>query len=447
MTEELRAHLRLAAPLVGAQCAAIGMGAVDTLYAGRLGADVQAAVALAVNLYTVGLLFVMGLFIATSAITAQLAGAGSDPATIRAFLRRSRRAAVVTGLVWWVLLAGIGPLLLRRLPLPGPVADEAVRFLQALAPSAVPTALWFALRFGAEGLGHSSSVLRAGLWGFVANAAFGYPLAFGIGDASGLGSIGLGIASTAATGVRVAVLLRADRTLPMPQPVASAPPVTAVTSVGVTQLLKLGLPIAVIVVADGGLFMLMTWLAAPFGAQSVAAVQIALSVVSLLFMVPMGVGLATAVRVAHAVGAGAPAAARRSAQVGIGLGLATGAANALLMVLAREPIARAYSDDPTVVRLAAGAIGFAAMFQLFDAIQTTAAGALRGWHDTRLPMLILLPAYWLIGLPLALLLSWQIGLAGIGWALNLALLLAASGLLLRLRPRLGNSGHPAGADA
>jgi len=113
----------------------------------------------------------------------------------------------------------------------------------------------------------------------------------------------------------------------------------------------------------------------------------------------MGISAATTVRVGHALGAGDAHAARHAAWSGIGLGLIFGAVFMLPIILARHEVAALYSSDAAVQALAANLLLFAAFWQLFDATQVTAIGALRGYKVTVLPMLLMLAAFWLLGVP------------------------------------------------
>jgi MATE family multidrug resistance protein len=85
------------------------------------------------------------------------------------------------------------------------------------------------------------------------------------------------------------------------------------------------------------------------------------------------------------------------------------------------------------VAVAAELLVLAALFQLSDGVQASAAGALRGVRDTRIPMAIVVVAYWLIGLPLGWWLAFGLGLGARGLWMGLIAGLTAAAALLAVR--------------
>ncbi|MGH8312156.1 MAG: MATE family efflux transporter, partial [Gammaproteobacteria bacterium] len=129
--------------------------------------------------------------------------------------------------------------------------------------------------------------------------------------------------------------------------------------------------------------------------------QIALNYASFVFMVPMSIALAISVRVGQALGRGDAHGARLAGFAGIGLCLCFEVVSALSMLLLPHFIVEVYTRDANVARIAVSLLYIGAVFQLSDGLQTSAAGALRGYKDARVPMLITIIAYWLVGFPLA----------------------------------------------
>ncbi len=163
--------------------------------------------------------------------------------------------------------------------------------------------------------------------------------------------------------------------------------------------MAVGLPIGIAVFAESSIFSVIALLIGGLDENVVAGHQIALNFSALVFMIPYSLGMAVTVRVGHNLGAGLPRDARFAAGVGMAAALGYACVSASLMLLLREQIAAMYSPDPAVIAIAASLIVFSALFQFSDALQVTAAGALRGYQDTRVTMIMTLFAYWGIGLP------------------------------------------------
>jgi MATE family multidrug resistance protein len=161
-------------------------------------------------------------------------------------------------------------------------------------------------------------------------------------------------------------------------------------------------------------FAVIALLMGAMGTVPIAAHQVAISLASLTFMVPVGVAQAAAVRVGHAVGRGDENGARRAASAALvwGGGFMT-AATALFLAFPR-PLAATYTSSPEVLALAAALIPVAGFFQIFDGFQAVSAGILRGIGDTRVPMLVAVLGFWCVGMPVSLYLGYPGGYGPVG---------------------------------
>jgi hypothetical protein len=133
---------------------------------------------------------------------------------------------------------------------------------------------------------------------------------------------------------------------------------------------------------------------------AVAGHQIALMTSAVTFMVPLGLSLGVTVRVGRAVGQGDPAAIRRAGLAGLAVMAACQCVSCALMLFASHPIAGLFTHVPAVVALGSALLTLAAVFQFADGTQVVAMASLRGLQDTRVPMLLAMLAYWLLGVPL-----------------------------------------------
>jgi MATE family multidrug resistance protein len=311
-------------------------------------------------------------------------------------------------------------------------------YLHALSYSAFGFSVWFVLRYGAEGSARPGPVLISGLAALAFNTLLDWMLIYGKGPFPALGAVGCGWATAVSAAGAALVLAGFYRTDPVLRSLGLWDFSRATTTAAAREIGRLGAPMGTILTMEAGLFAIVGLLAGRLGDPIVAAYQVALNFAALLFMIPMGLGLATTVRVGHALGAGDVALARMRGFVGMRLGVLNAASNALIMIGAAPLIVLLYTKDPQVGALATHFLWLAACFQFFDGLQATASGALRGLKDTRLPLMITLTAYWLLGMPLAWALAFHTRLAadGLWWGLTASLAAAATGLSLRFSRRI-----------
>jgi MATE family multidrug resistance protein len=174
------------------------------------------------------------------------------------------------------------------------------------------------------------------------------------------------------------------------------------------------------------------------GTLALGGHQIALNLSAIVFMVPQGVGAVAAVLVGQAIGAGDLPRARRAAIGALLLGGGVMVGSALVFLLFPGPLARLYSLDEGVIGIAASLIVLGGAFAVFDGLQAVSVGILRGIGDTRVPVILSLIGYWILGVPVSLWLGFEAGLGpdGLWWGLVLGLGVTAVVLMLRVRERL-----------
>ena len=206
---------------------------------------------------------------------------------------------------------------------------------------------------------------------------------------------------------------------------------TSYTATRLMNLLRLGLPAAVQITVEIAAFAGATLLAGKLRIQDLAAHQITLTLAATAYMVPLGISLAGAVRVGHAIGAGDPDAARHRGWVAISLAAAFMTASGLVMITFPHQILNWFTQDPGVHEVGARLLRLAALFQLFDGVQVSTTGVLRGFGDTVTAMYAHTAAYWVFGLPIGywLCFSRNWGIEGIWLGLTIGLIIAGSALL------------------
>jgi MATE family multidrug resistance protein len=194
-------------------------------------------------------------------------------------------------------------------------------------------------------------------------------------------------------------------------------------------IVRLGLPAAGQMLLEVGVFAAASTLAGRITPAAVAAHNIVLNIIGLIFMVPFGLSSAAAVRVGHAVGRGDPHGARAAGWLAVGLATVAMTGSAMLFALAPSWLMRPFTGDAEVIQIGAGLFLVAAVFQLFDGMQAVTTGALRGLGETRIPMIANLVGHWLIGLPLAYALSLFYAAQGLWMGLAVGIILIGGVLL------------------
>ncbi|ARJ43773.1 MATE family efflux transporter [Pantoea alhagi] len=435
---EARQLLALAIPVILAQVAQTAMGFVDTIMAGSVSATDMAAVAVGTSIWLPAILFGHGLILALTPVVAQLNGSGHRERIASQVRQAYWLAAMVSVLIMFVLW-NAGYMIHAMHDIDPALADKAVGYLRALLWGA-PGYLFFQVaRNQCEGLSKTKPGMVMGFIGLLVNIPVNYVFIYGHLGMPALGGVGCGVATASVYWVMFIIMrlwvrrARSMRDITLPG-YFSAPDWTVLS-----RLTRLGLPVALALFFEVTLFAVVALLVSPLGIVNVAGHQIALNFSSLMFVLPLSLGVATTIRVGFRLGQGSVEAAKVAAWTGQGVGIMMAAATALFTVTFREQIALLYNDNPQVVALAAQLMMLAAIYQFSDSIQVIGSGILRGYKDTRSIFFITLVAYWVVGLPSGYLLAltdWIVppmGPAGFWCGFILGLTSAAVMMLWRIR--------------
>jgi MATE family multidrug resistance protein len=431
---ELCATLALAAPLAGANLAQMAMGLTDTIMVGSLGAVPLAAVGLGSGLYFTSILVCAGVLSAIAPLASFALGAGD-----RAMVGRVTASGMILAAALTVPVIGAMLFAERLLDVIGydPVLTSQIGFYLRAIIWGAPGFLGFAvLRCLFATLSRARVVMAVLVLCVPVNAALNWVLIFGQLGAPPLGVAGSGYASAICNWLMLLGLAGFTTVLPRGGPARRLR--FAGSLADIRRILALGLPIGGLQALEIGVFVASAALMGLFGADALAAHQIAIMCASFTFMVPMGIGQAATVRVATERGAAAWEAARRAGFVALGLGTIFMAAAATMLWTMPAAIVGAFVaiGDPVnqaLVALAMQFLAIAALFQIVDGVQSVASGALRGYHDTKVPMLIAGVGYWGVGFVGGWTLAFPLGVGPVGLWWGFVLGLATVAVLLSLR--------------
>ena len=420
--------LRIGLPLAAAQLAQIGMGVTDTIFLGTLGPDALAAGSLAATAEFSLLIVLQGIIAAVSVTVSQARGAGRPSDIPRLYWTGLLLTLLLT--IPAMLLASHAEPLLLLAGEPPALSHATARFLQLLQFS-IPGAL--------IGTGLQRAFLPAidAGWiifpitaaGTLLNIVLCYGFIHGTAGLPALGYRGPALATTIVVTLTALALTAFAHTGTRAKLSRWARPDLAVLA----SLARLGFPIGATYAVETGLFLAIALLLGRFGTDAVSAQQIALTAITVAFMIPVGLSQAANVRVGIATGAHDRAAARRAGLAAIALGAASEIAFAALNLLAPGlTVGLFLAPDTPAFTLATALLRLAALFQIADGIQSVAAGALRGLGDTRTPFALAAISYWAIGFPAAWALTLHTSLGPIGTWIGIAAgLLTAATLLTR----------------
>ena len=442
LSDEVRGLWALAWPILVGQLATVGMAVVDVAMAGHASAQDLAGVSLGVSIWNMLMLAIMGVMMAINPIVAHHVGAQTFD-QVPQVVRQALWKALGIGLLGCAA-ANLSSLLFSHMLLEPHVREVAQSFV-FITSFALPLFACYRVLYGySTSINQTKPLMVIALLSLALNFVVNWLLVFGNWGFSAQGGVGCAWATLITVAFNLLALLwwmhhaSAYRsTWPLGH---FEPPHWQ----HIKNLLKLGLPIGITYFAETSAFSLIALLIAEFGSTQMAAHQIALNFTSLIFMVPLSLGLALLTRVGQSLGAGDAVQARYQSWVGVALGLVFAVLSALLIALFRHDIARAYTTDVTVITLTAELLFLAALFQLSDSTQVITSCAIRGYKVTRAPMLIHMTAFWAFALPLGYVLGlapkwlpWSpaqpMAAQGFWIALIVGLTIAALGLSALLR--------------
>ena len=438
---ELKVLGVLAGPIILTQLSHMGMSAVDAVMAGRVSPVDLAGVALGASFFWPAMLLLSGVVMAVTPTVSQMHGAG-ETGSAGAVVRQALWIALFGGLLVAVPMQ-FGDVGYRLIGVDAAAIPVASAYLSAMSFGLVPILGFFVFRYLCEGLSWTRPAMVVALSALALKVPLNYLFVYGGFGVLAMGGVGCGVSGAIVMwGELIAMIAIARysrvRNVGVLARFAWPHPAT------IWRLLRLGVPIGLTIFFEVALFSVVTLLVGSLGVEAVAAHQIASNVSGVMFMVPLALGMAATIRVGYNIGAGDHAGARRSVFVALGVAVAFAGVAAALLWWLREGIAGLYTTDAAVIAKAAGLLFIVALYQFVADTQVTAMGALRGYKDTRAPLLIAAFAYWAIGLPLGAALGFGLGgvtamgVAGFWVGLVAGLSVAAVMLIWRVWRLSGN---------
>jgi len=435
---EFREFLRLAVPLASAQVAQSTTGFVDTVIMGRLGQETLAAGGLAAITFTALLNVASWVMSGVSPLVAEAYGAGNK-ARIQHLARQGLWLSLILAIPVMFFLANIDTLM-RQFGQQATTVALAKTYLDIMLWGIFPALAFATLRSIVSGLSYARPVMLIVVGGTLFNIAGNYVLGLGKFGFPTMGLQGLALASIASLWgmfLSLVTYILRHRQLKAYRLFENLHQLKGQIF---WELVLISAPIGVSAALETGLFTVVTYLMGALGTEVLAAHQIVLQTIIVIFMVPLGMSFATTVRVGQWNGQQNLAAALQAGYVGIGSGVVFMTMMAIALLVFPQQVIGLYIDvrapeNAAVVAIVMPMLTIAAVAQILDSVQKTTSGALYGLKDTRIPMFISFCTFWGIGLTTGYLLGFHFGLGGTGLWLgqSIGVAIAAGVFLWRFR--------------
>ncbi len=431
-----KATFLLAYPVVISQLGHIMVGVVDTAMVGQIGTIEQAAVALSNSLYTLVLVFGLGV---SYGVTPLVAAADSSKNHLEnaALLKNGIFINTILGFLLFLLLFSISPIL-NLFNQKQEVVDLAIPFLNVMMLGMIPLCIFSGFKQFTEGL----SFTRIAMWITVVsnllNILLNYLMIFGhwgFPEMGLMGSCWASFISRVAMAIAMFVYVYYNKHFKIYWEGFNFTirDFIRIDKLLVKKILAIGIPSGLQWVFEVGAFAFAVIMIGWISPDAQAAHQIALSIAASTYMMASGLSAAASVRVGNQLGLKSREGVRTAGFSAFAMVLIFMGLMAVLFILFQQFIPTLFSKESNVISIASSLLVIAAFFQLSDGVQVVGLGALRGVKDVKIPTIITLIAYWAIGLPMSYVFGFKmnLGVEGIWYGLSLGLTIAAVFLLWR----------------
>lgn len=439
-TKEFKYNLKLASPVILGMLGHTFVSFVDNVMVGQLGAAELAAVSLGNSFIFIAMSIGIGF---STAITPLIAEADSEQNFTKgkSVFKHGFFLCTVLGILLFLMLLVAKPLM-YVMDQPEEVVELAIPYLDLVAFSLVPLIVFQAFKQFSDGLSLTKYPMYATIVANILNVAINYVLIFGKFGFPQMGIVGAAVGTLVSRFVMLFYLWWLLSRKEKSKAFVTHIKFFKLSKQPIKKLMNLGMPSAMQMFFEVGIFTAAIWLSGTLGANAQAANQIALNLSSMTFMVAMGLSVAAMIRVGNQKGLKDYKALKRIAESIFLVGFVFAVVFALFFVIFHTALPDLYVDldDPTnaadtaeVVKIAATLLLAAAVFQISDSLQVIALGALRGLQDVMIPTVITFISYWVVGFPISYFLGKETAYGSLGIWLGLLAGLSVAAILLYFR--------------
>ncbi|MDF2569317.1 MAG: norM [Sporomusa sp.] len=433
LQEKIRKFFAIFTPIFITQISLMATGFFDTVMSGQVSHYDLAGVAIGANLWMPIFTGISGVLAGMTPILSQLNGAGRKkdmPFLVLQSIYISIALAIVVIVGGSIVLTPI----LNLMTLEPVVHDIAYQFLIALAIGILPLFVSAVLRNFIDALGYTRITMLITLCAVPINIALNYLLILGNFGFPRLGGVGAGYASAITYWCLVLISIGVIHYL---KPFKDYKVFDRLVDISLKtwwELLVVGLPIGLSIFCEVSIFGVVALLMAEYGTAVIAAHQAAINFASLVYMVPLSIGMTLTIVVGFEVGARRYSDAREYSKLGIAIAIMIAVFFAIGLSAFNSQIAGLYTQEKEVLELIQNFLVYAVFFQLSDALAAPIQGALRGYKDVKVTLLMAILSYWGIGMPIGYFLAKFTALQAYGYWIGFiaGLAVGATVLLVRL---------------
>lgn len=427
----IKETIKLAIPISLGQLGHVMMGVVDSLMVGKVSYTSLAAASLVNGLFFLVLVVGIGMTYASTPLIA-IAKGSNNKSDCGKILNHS---LIVNFIFSIILMLGTFSLtfLIPHLNQPIEVVKEAIPYLQILTLSVIPFMVFQCYRQFLEGLSIPNPPMIIAVAANLLNAFLNWIFIYGKFGFPAMGLFGAGISTTSTRWVMAAVLMIFTLKYVRVKIYEPKFKINPVDKNLIRKLIGIGLPSGFQYLLEVGAFSFGAIMIGWIGAKQLAAHQIAISLASATYMIILGIASAGTIRVGDAVGRKSISQIRLAGFSALGFASAVMLTFAAIFFLFRNILPTFYNSNQDVVEIASVLLIIAGFFQLFDGLQATGIGILRGLADVKIPLLISILSYWIVAIPISYLLGFVFKFGAAGVWIGLLLGLASLGITLLFR--------------
>ena len=390
--------LKIGIPIFGSQLSYMIMHTTDTIVSGRYSSEELAGLVLAgAFTFPVYMLF-QGIMFAITPIVAQLYGS-REFTKIGQKMRQIFWIAIVFAFSIFFIFLFLSKILLF-FPLDKNILSISTEYLRAVSVGMFFYVMFRYLSSYSEGMTLTLPVFFVVLFGALINIPLDIIFAFGYFGIPEMGSEGCGYATSIVSMIMFFAMLRIILSSKKYKKTELLKEFNGPSLKVSKEILKLGVPIGVGIFAEMTMFSGAAIIIGQLGDKILSGHAVALNIASILFMLPLAIGLAGSTRVGNLMGEKRFLDAKYSSYVGVSLCFIGALFNMIMLLIFRENFSSIYSKDIEVINVAISLLIYASIFQIPDGIQMGSLGALRGYKDTFAPMVFLIISYWIFAIPL-----------------------------------------------